>query len=230
MRKIIFIIVGVFLAAIVFFAARSFRANAPEATLNNQLPEQNINQSEIPIKANVADESKSDPIPDGFEPPLDRAKERVAKKPFGFFITPENSPIQPEKFRGYHTGTDFEIFPEELNIEIPVKAVCSGKLLMKKYSTGYGGVAAQACSINNQQITVVYGHLKLESISASAGDEIKIGDKLGILGKAYNAETGGERKHLHLGFHRGASINILGYVKNKSELSGWIDPCGYVCR
>ncbi|MDP1845177.1 MAG: hypothetical protein Q8L09_00330 [Candidatus Moranbacteria bacterium] len=50
------------------------------------------------------------------------------------------------------------------------------------------------------------------------------------MGKAYGAETDGERKHLHLGIHKGAGVNILGYVQSKAELSGWLDPCLYACN
>ena len=165
-----------------------------------------------------------------FQPPLPRAGKRVTKKKFGTFITPQDSPVQPERFRGYHTGTDFEIFPGEENLDIPVKAVCGGKLLIKKSATGYGGVAVASCDLNGEPITVVYGHLKLTSMNFNDGDKIKAGDTLGILGAPYSAETSGERKHLHLGFHKGASINILGYVQNKSELSGWTDSCQYICQ
>lgn len=164
-----------------------------------------------------------------FLPPLDRAKERVTKKYFGLFVTPQNSPVQPEKFRGYHTGTDFEIFPGEENIDVTVKAVCSGNLLMKKTATGYGGVAVESCNLNSEPITVVYGHLKLSSMSYNIGDKINAGDTLGILGRGYSVETSGERKHLHLGVYKGTAVNILGYVQNQSELSGWLDPCLYVC-
>lgn len=165
-----------------------------------------------------------------FSAPLDRSGERVAKKPFGIFITPQNSPVQPEKFSGFHTGTDFEIFPEEEKSDVSVRAVCSGRIEMKKYATGYGGVAVQSCFLDGEDITVVYGHLKLNSIRVKVGDELRAGDEIGILGAAYSPETSGERKHLHLGFHRGKSFNILGYVQNKDELSGWIDPCQYVCQ
>src|SRR4030042_789723 len=74
---------------------------------------------------------------------------------------PQNSPVSPEKFKGYHTGSDFEIFPEELGVDVSVKAVCAGKLLLKEYATGYGGVAVQSCALDNNPITVIYGHLKL---------------------------------------------------------------------
>jgi len=181
--------------------------------------------SNVPAKENASTANTSD-----FQPPLDRASDRVTKKPFGIFVTPQNSPVQPEKFRGYHTGADFEIFPEELDADVPVRAVCAGKLQAKKYATGYGGVAVESCDLNGQPITVIYGHLKLASVNSSVGTDLKAGDAIGVLGKAYSAETSGERKHLHLGFHKGASVNILGYVQNKAELSGWIDPCLYICH
>lgn len=187
-------------------------------------------QSEIANSSNPHPNPAPAPSVSGFQSPLYRAGERVTKKPFGIFIAPQTSPVQPERFRGYHTGADFEIFPEESNIDVPVQTVCSGKLLVKKYATGYGGVAAEACELNGHPITVVYGHLKLASIAAKAGDSLKAGDTLGILGAAYSSETNGERKHLHLGFHQGAAVNILGYVQNKTDLSGWIDPCAYVCH
>jgi len=166
--------------------------------------------------------------PFGFADPLDRANERITKKPFGIYITPQNSPVQPEKFSGYHTGTDFEIFPEELDTDVSVKAVCSGKLITKEYATGYGGVAIESCNLDGQLITVIYGHLKLASIVLTTGSDLKTGDMLGILGQAYSAETSGERKHLHLGFHKGASINIRGYVSAQNSLSDWLNPCLYI--
>jgi hypothetical protein len=36
------------------------------------------------------------------------SKAGLQKKPFGIYITPENSPVQPENFTGYHTGIDVE--------------------------------------------------------------------------------------------------------------------------
>lgn len=167
-----------------------------------------------------------------FQPPLDRAAERVTKKPFGIYITSQNSPVQPEKFQGYHTGTDFEIFPEELNVDVSVKAICDGELALKKWASGYGGILVESCELNGELITVVYGHLKLASIAKKAGDALAKGEGIGILGKAYSAETDGERKHLHLGVHKGSGIDIRGYVQNQSELLGWLDPCNLqsVCQ
>jgi hypothetical protein len=163
-----------------------------------------------------------------FQSPLDRAKERVTKKPFGIFITPANSPVQPEKFSGYHTGVDFEIFPEELEKEVFVSAVCTGKLLTKRIASGYGGTLVQSCNLDGEPITVVYGHLKLESIKVAVGDDIGVGEALGVLGRAYSTEAGGERKHLHLGMHKGQEINILGYVSAESALLSWLDSMLFI--
>lgn len=162
--------------------------------------------------------------------PLDRAGDRVNKKPFGIFITPQNSPVQPERFRGYHAGADFEIFPGEEDIDIPVRAVCSGKLRIKRYVNGYGGVVIQDCQIQGENITVLYGHLSLSSIKQEVESEILEMGIIGNLGNPSKGETDGERKHLHLGIHKGNDIDLRGYVSSPDELAGWIDPCLYFCK
>lgn len=158
-----------------------------------------------------------------------QAAERVTKKPFGILIDPKTSPVQPERFRGYHTGIDFETFSDEADIDVPVHAICTGPLLAKRMATGYGGVVVQSCTLDGQHATVVYGHVRLASIEASVGDTLKEGDMLGVLGMGYSEETDDERKHLHLGIHRGTAVNIRGYVASKQELDQWIDPCRFVC-
>jgi len=239
MKKIIIaIIILTILEAFFLLAKNISRKNNPPVPANNaptntspaaenQNPPQSApdvtappDNSNIPATKNT----------NGFQPPLDRAVERVTKKPFGIYITPKTSPVQPERFQGYHTGTDFEIFPEELDTDVPVSAICTGKIAVKRTASGYGGVLVQNCELNNQPITVIYGHLKLVSIAKNVGDNLNTGDEIGFLGKAYSSETDGERKHLHLGIHKGSSISILGYVSNQSQLSGWIDACTLVCK
>ena len=156
--------------------------------------------------------------------PMSQAVSRVTKKPFGIKISPSDSPVSPEKFSGYHTGVDFEILAGEENIAVPVQAICTGPLLLKKQATGYGGVAVQACEINKQAVTVVYGHLKLLSISAEVNQELKTGEQIGILGQGYSTETDGERKHLHLSVHLGPAVVLTGYVSRQSQLAAWLDP------
>ncbi|MDD5627003.1 MAG: M23 family metallopeptidase [Patescibacteria group bacterium] len=197
--------------------------NSPSVSNTEPAPQQTQ-----PKNANVGDTGKGSASI--FQPPLDRAGERVLKKKFGMYITPQNSPVQPERFQGYHTGVDFEIFPEELNAEVQVHAVCSGELKLKKYASGYGGVAVQACELDKDPITVVYGHLKLSGIAADVETNINVGEIIGILGANRSVETDGERKHLHLGFHKGTAIDIRGYVSSEAELANWIDPCLYVCH
>lgn len=191
--------------------------------MQNKSVQNNLQAPSNPAQKNITQSQT------GFVPPLPDAGARVTKKPFGIYITPATSPVQPERFRGYHTGADFEVFPAELDAVVPVSAICGGKLLMKEYASGYGGVAVEGCTLEGNPVTVVYGHLKLSSITAKVGDKLLAGEKLGILGKNKSAETDGERKHLHLGIHKGTSVNILGYVQNKNSLSAWIDPCLYVC-
>ncbi|MEK7067480.1 MAG: M23 family metallopeptidase, partial [Patescibacteria group bacterium] len=146
----------------------------------------------------------------------------------GAYVTPQNSPVSPERFSGYHTGIDLEIFSNEAGIPVEARAVCGGTLLKKDYVSGYGGVAAQSCTLDGALITVLYGHLKLDSIALSVGDTISAGDFLGILGAGYTSETDGERKHLHLSFRRGEEIDLRGYAADKAELDNWIDPYPYI--
>lgn len=164
---------------------------------------------------------------DVFQFPLNKTLERVTKKPFGIYVMSQNSPVQPEKFTGYHAAVDFEIFPEEENINVEIKAICTGPIIFRNFVSGYGGVAVQACKLNNQDITVLYGHLKLSSISNIKIKDFPAGQSIGILGKGFSQETDGERKHLHLGIHLGKKIDFLGYVQNKNELANWVDATEY---
>ncbi len=156
--------------------------------------------------------------------PQDRITERVTKKPFGIFIDSKVSPVQPERFRGYHTGVDFETFDEEATINIPVRAICDGEILEQRFVSGYGGVVVTSCAFDHQPVTVVYGHLAPTSFLLEIGNSIREGEELGMLGMGGSRETDGERKHLHLGVHRGSVIDLRGYVPTERELAQWINP------
>jgi len=153
---------------------------------------------------------------------------KMKKKPFGMKINPATSPIQPERFSGFHTGTDFEVFPEELNKEIEVFAICNGQILRKNRVSGYGGVIIQQCSINNSPTTVLYGHLSISKSSANVGDEARKGEKIAVLGDDKSSDTDGERKHLHLGMHKGQNVSLKGYVSTEKELDQWISAENYL--
>ena len=159
-----------------------------------------------------------------FSPLLPRADERVTKKPFGIFITPDDSPVQPERFRGYHTGADYELLPDEAARDLTVRAVCDGTVVLAQHVNGYGGVVVQRCTHRGEPITALYGHLALTSVQAIPGTELQAGDAIGSLGEGYGAETDGERTHLHLAFHRGSTVELRGYVQDAATLDAWIDP------
>lgn len=165
---------------------------------------------------------------ENFEPVLERLKERVIKKPFGVLISPQNSPIENERFSGYHTGIDVEVFKDELEKDVLVRSLCGGVLRQKQYAKGYGGVAVQECLFEGEGVTVVYGHLNVQSIGAGEGSYLNPGDTVGLLGAHKSNETDGERKHLHFGIHKGKSIDIRGYVPSPSQIAQWIDPQDYL--
>ncbi len=196
LRKMFFILAGV---VIVVFAIGMVRTFHEEQIFS----EPSISESP---KRSIADPS------------------RVTKKAFGIYSTPKTSLVENDRFTGWHSGTDFETTIEEADIDVPVMAICEGKLLVKRTTSGYGGVAVQGCNIKGEPVTVVYGHVKLASIAVAIGTELKAGEQFAVLGKGYSTETDGERKHLHLGIHRGMAISILGYVQNQADLKDWIDP------
>lgn len=179
----------------------------------------------LPTPPDVPTSASADTAPavPPLSPPLPEPAARITKKPFGLKVSPQNSPVSPERFSGYHTGTDFETFPDEQDKDVAVSAVCSGPLLEKRRASGYGGIAVQRCNLDGRDVTVVYGHLVLARISPAVGVEIAAGTPFAVLGKGYSYDTDGERKHLHLGIHLGAQINIKGYVATRAELDHWFD-------
>lgn len=166
------VVICLFIAAAVFFGFGNHRT--PPAS-----PEQTSKVTTFPSNH-----------PPEFTVPIDRAGSRVTKKSFAIKVSPNSSPVSPERFSGYHTGIDFETFADEQDRDVPVYAICTGSLVVKKIAQGYGGVVVQACKYQNRDITVIYGHLKLSSISANIGGNFRAGEPIGILGKGFSTETG----------------------------------------
>ena len=187
------------------------------------------NQLNTNTEMPAIENNNAPPSPDQTPPakkiaePISYALTRITKKSFGIKVTPQDSPVQPERFSGYHTGVDFETFPDEQNSDVQIYAICAGPLISKKIATGYGGVAVQQCQIENADVTVIYGHLRLTSITANLNQILESGQTLGLLGTGFSTETSGERKHLHLGIHQGKNINLLGYVQSQGDLTQWLD-------
>jgi murein DD-endopeptidase MepM/ murein hydrolase activator NlpD len=155
--------------------------------------------------------------------PLTDAQKRITKKPFGIFITPEDSPVQPERFFGYHSGTDYEVFDGETGELIPVFSVCEGNIRFVGTINGYGGVIIQECMLDDSPVQVLYGHVSLQNAVITVGEKVQEGEQISLLGEHFSAEAGGERKHLHLGIRKGKEIDFRGYVQSESELDNWID-------
>lgn len=229
MKKKSYIFLFVLVAMLViagFFVAN--KVQAPIIKIQNtadekQQPTSNIQNSTDNSKNETNNIQKLQTVD-----PIDSALARITKKPFGIFITPKTSPVQPERFSGHHNAVDLETFSSEQNIDVRVKALCDGKLLSARTASGYGGVAVASCTLDGQAVTIIYGHIRLSSVAVKVGAELKAGDFLANLGTGFSSETDGERKHLHLGIHKGTAVNILGYVQNKAELSSWLDPVKYL--
>jgi len=162
-----------------------------------------------------------------FVVPIERYSERPKLLTFGLYVTPdpEQNPIDPpERFIGYHTALDLEIFEEEQEKEVPIYAACDGQVIFAQSTEGYGGIIIQSCQLKNQPVTVLYGHIDPDSFQTHVDNFVKRGDKIALLAQANSAGSGFNRKHLHFSIHKGAEIKTLGYVQTKEELTDYIDP------
>lgn len=162
--------------------------------------------------------------------PLPNTASRPTPLFFGLHVTtnPEENPITPpERFSGYHVGLDFEVSKEELDAEVPVFAICDGTVTYSGFAEGYGGLLAQKCTLSGSLITVLYGHLTVESLPRLKS-VIAAGDQIGTLGAARSRDTDGNRKHLHLGIHKGENLIVLGYVKTEEEIKNFVNPADVI--
>lgn len=153
--------------------------------------------------------------------PIAEFRQRITKKTFGLYITPATSPVQPERFTGYHTGVDVEY--GDVTTDVPVYAVESGKVIVAQWISGYGGLLVLQGTVEGKSMYILFGHLRPTALP-SKGSEVEKGAQVGVLGTAYSHETDGERRHLHFAVYTGSSLDIRGYVQKKSELSAWDDP------
>lgn len=153
--------------------------------------------------------------------PIDNFLDGITLKPFGIKIDPATSPVQPERFSGYHVGADSEV-PEGAETT-EVRAIATGTVLQSRQASGYGGVVVIEHKINDQRVLGIYGHVDPERLP-KVGTTVQAGERIGYLGRGYSTETDGERPHLHLGLYRGAGVSIAGYVQSRAALQYWLDP------
>lgn len=157
--------------------------------------------------------------------PLPETQRRATPLYFGLSVTPdpEKNPIDPpERFEGFHAGTDFEVSKDELSADVPVFAICEGEVLFSGTVEGYGGLLVENCMIKGEEVTVLYGHVDPTDLPKT-GAKLSKGESFAILGENRSSETDGNRKHLHLGIHRGHELDILGYVQKEEDLATYMD-------
>ena len=162
----------------------------------------------------------------GIHEPLANAAHRAKPLSFGLHVTadPEDNPIDPpERFSGIHAAQDFEVSAGELDGDVPVYAICSGKVVYGGYAEGYGGLVVHRCNIDGEQVTVLYGHLSLSGM-VKEGNTVRAGQTIALLAPARSYESGMNRKHLHLGIHKGKTLDLRGYVQTEEDLATYIDP------
>jgi len=156
--------------------------------------------------------------------PIAEFKQRITKKFFGTYITPATSPIQLERFTGYHTGVDVEY--TDTNGGIPVYAFADGTVVRASTVSGYGGVLVIQHTVDGQALLSLSGHLNVKSLPA-VGTKVKAGEQVGVLGKGNTAETDFERTHLHFAIIKGTTVTYRGYTTSKAGLSPWLDPLSF---
>lgn len=86
------------------------------------------------------------------------------------------------KTRKFHSGIDVIIKPTELNSPV------SGTVIFAKWEGGYGNTI----KIQNESVIYMFSHLS--KMKVKVGDEVSIGDNIGIVGRTGLA-TG---VHLHI--------------------------------
>lgn len=158
--------------------------------------------------------------------PLPDAEDRPTPLSFGLYVTPDpdQNPIDPpERFIGYHAAVDFEVTEEEKTKDVPVFAICKGPVAYSGYAEGYGGLVIQRCKAAGEPVTIIYGHLVVQGLPEE-GTTLSKDQEFAKLGAPYSYDSGYNRKHLHLGIHKGKNLDMRGYVQNQEELKDFADP------
>ncbi len=146
--------------------------------------------------------------------------ERITKKNFGIYITPDSSPVENDKFTGYHTGVDAEF--TDTSADIPVYAIADGTIVLAKWVNGYGGLIVIRHIINGAPLYALYGHL--DEASFTQATTVTRGERIAVLGDDHSHETDGVRKHIHFAIYTGEKVDYRGYVPEQEDLASWMDP------
>lgn len=219
MKKYLVTIIVIICIAIAIFIVYFFVKSNKSNRYTNDIQTTSTESKSTPSQKQSSDPKKENDT--YLSIPINEFSSRITKKPFGIYITPENSPVNPERFSGYHTGIDIEY--EDVDYDVPVYAVNDSKVIYSGYISGYGGVAILKSNIEGSYRSILYGHLDPNSLP-KVGDSFKKSDQIAILGEGYTEETNSERRHLHFAILSDDRIDFKGYVDNKIDLENWIDP------
>jgi len=222
MKKTYLIIFFLVLIGGVFFGLSYKKVFKKTTTTNTSAPTSTNQTENNSSRAKPSNDNSQSATQSQYAYPVANFLTGQTKKVFGQYITPATLPVSPEKFTGYHTGVDIEQVQD--NTDVPVYAINDGVIKFSGRVGGYGSVIIYSTTINDEPVTILYGHTRLSSAEKKVGEEVKKGEKLAVLGTGYSSETDGERKHLHFSIHKGSSIEYRGYVQNESELLNWINP------
>lgn len=216
MNKYIILIIVIIILAI--YPAYLFlnRYQSQTSSPSDDVPSPQTDTDNIPTDENVIGKAEyNTPVY-----PIAEFKSRITKKPFGIKITPQDSPVSPERFSGYHTGTDIEY--QDVSKDVPIFAITDGIITLSRTVSGYGGVLILESRLDKTR-SIIYGHIRPSSLP-TLGSQFKKGDQIGLLGIGFSSETNNERRHLHFGILSDNRTDVTGYVPSESALSGWIDP------
>lgn len=218
-KYIIVLIIIVILVLSLFLIKKYYTKYQDQVTMipSVMVSNQTISSPLVSISTEISPEK----IENKLALPILDFKNRITKKPFGIYMKPENSPVQPEKFFGYHTGVDVEY--DEVSDQVPVYAISDGVVIYKGRVDGYGGVLIIKNELNNEVVLTLYGHLNITN-SPNVGSSLEKGLQIAVLGDDKSDDTAGERKHLHFGMIKGENIDYRGYVQNETELQNWYNP------
>ncbi len=156
--------------------------------------------------------------------PIAEFKQRVTKKFFGTYVIPQKSPVQPERFTGYHNAVDVEY--TDTATDVPVFAIANGKIVSAQTASGYGGVFVLQFTYQGQAYTAIYGHIRPSTLP-NIGTVVTKGQNLALLGTGFTSETDNERRNLHFGIHIGTSVDIKGYLPSTTGIDAWVDPLSW---
>lgn len=217
------IVIIILAGAIIFWPLKATAPHEGDTQPISSPLTSDANTTTAPESASLTAEEEASSVK--LVPPIAEFTSRITKKSFGTHVTPQDSPVSPEKFSGYHTGVDVEY--GDVTSDVPVQAIASGRVVTSRTASGYGGVVAIEHDINDTKIVAVYGHLDPASLVGN-GVEVAAGQQIGILGEGFTPETDGERKHLHFAVRADATVSLLGYVPAKADLSAWLDPMQFI--